>query len=200
VTTEDLIIRQGETFTKVIRWGVLPVVYKDITGITKAAPAVVTAVGHGLVDGWPVAITCVEGMTQINSDHEPPRPSDYRKSTLVDVDNIELNAVNASCFDAYVSSGILQYYTPVNLSAYIGRMSVRSSVNSDTELLSLTSGAGDIVIDDVAKTITIVISAAVTAAITWRKGVYDLELESGSGVVTRLLEGSVTVSREVTRV
>jgi hypothetical protein len=43
------------------------------------------------------------------------------------------------------------------------------------------------------------ISATDTAALTAGRGVYDLELVSGSGIVTRLLQGVATISRNVTR-
>jgi hypothetical protein len=38
-----------------------------------------------------------------------------------------------------------------------------------------------------------------TAAFTWKTGVWDLELETPTGDVTRLLKGSVEVDPEVTR-
>jgi hypothetical protein len=50
-----------------------------------------------------------------------------------------------------------------------------------------------------AGTITLTISATDTAALTSGRGVYDLELVSGSGIVTRLLQGVATISRNVTR-
>ena len=37
-----------------------------------------------------------------------------------------------------------------------------------------------------------------TAAFTWTKGVYDLEMVSAAGVVTDLLYGKVAVEQEVT--
>lgn len=39
-----------------------------ITGITRANPAVVTAAGHGFVDGDVIKITGVPGMTEVNGD------------------------------------------------------------------------------------------------------------------------------------
>jgi hypothetical protein len=56
----------------------------------------------------------------------------------------------------------------------------------------------DIVLNTALHTITLTISATDTAAFAWKKGVYDLELVSASGVVTALLTGSVTVTKEVT--
>jgi hypothetical protein len=48
-------------------------------------------------------------------------------------------------------------------------------------------------------TIELEISAADTADVEAMKAVYDLELESAGGDVTRLLEGEALISPEVTR-
>jgi hypothetical protein len=67
-------------------------------------------------------------------------------------------------------------------------------------VLTLTSENAGITLGDAAGTITLSATATVTAALTAPfSGVYDLELVSGGGVVTRLLEGSATISPEVTR-
>jgi len=196
---QNLTILQGETFNKVLRWEVLPLVYVPITAITQAAPASLTVTGHGITDGWRAAITCVVGMKEINADHDPPWPSEYHRVTVVDPNTLELNAVNASCYTAYVSGGILQYYTAASLSGFTARMKIRASVSSATVLLELTDANFGIILDDAAKTIVLNITATDTALITWKTAVYDLELVSGAGVVTRLIEGRITVSREVTR-
>jgi hypothetical protein len=69
--------------------------------------------------------------------------------------------------------------------------------------LSLLSSAAPpltgIALDDTVKTILLTISATDTAALTFLAGVYDLELVSGSGVVTQILKGNITVDTEVTR-
>lgn len=91
---------------------------------------------------------------------------------------------------------------PIDLTGYTARMQVRRKHTSDTTILSLTSAAGDITLGGAAGTIVVVATAAATAAIdTDNKtlsAVYDLELINGS-TVTRLLEGSVTITPEVTR-
>lgn len=87
----------------------------------------------------------------------------------------------------------------VDLTGYSARMQFRPSVNAPTVYFSATSSDGRIVLGGTAGTITINISAVETTAFTFVSAVYDLELQSASGVVTRLLEGGVAVSREVTR-
>ena len=192
----DLTLLQGRTFNHTIKWEILPVVYKPITAITQAAPCVVTAVGHGVPDGWRVAIVSVKGMTQINASN-PPKDNEYVVAKKLTADTIELNTVNAAEYKAYTSGGYVQYNTPQDLTSYIARMSIKDKVGG-TELMSLTTTNSRILIDNTTKTITLEIDADDTAAITFKKGVYDLELESPSGVVTALMYGNVTVTNEVT--
>lgn len=89
--------------------------------------------------------------------------------------------------------------TAVNLSGYTARMQVRQSKPSDTVLLELTTQNGRITLGGAAGTIDLNLNATTTAAIDWRRGLYDLELVASNGVVKRLIEGQVTVSKEVTR-
>jgi hypothetical protein len=77
---------------------------------------------------------------------------------------------------------------------------VRETYSSASAILTLTTENGGITLGGAAGTITLSATAIVTAALTAPfSGVYDLELVSGGGVVTRLLEGVATVSPEVTR-
>ena len=87
----------------------------------------------------------------------------------------------------------------VNLTGYTARAQGRLSYDAATTLFSLTSSSG-ITLGGAAGTITITLSAAATAALSApQQGVWDLELVSGSGVVTRLLEGDLRILPEATR-
>lgn len=194
----DIIIRKGETWSRTIRWESAPWVYTPITAITKAAPMVVTAASHGLVTGWRAAILSAGGMRQANSKNTPPRASDMRKVTFVGSTQVNFNDVDSSSFTTYTSGGYLASLTPVSLASFTARMQIRATADATTTLDSLVSPT-DIVLDDTNHTITVTISATDTAAYTFTSAVYDLELVSAGGVVTRLLEGSVTISSEVTR-
>ena len=88
---------------------------------------------------------------------------------------------------------------PVDLTSYTARMQVRASKVATTVLLELSTTNGRLVLGGPAGTIQIVLSATDTAAITWRRGVYDLELVSAGGTVTRLFQGTVEIDPEVTR-
>jgi hypothetical protein len=95
--------------------------------------------------------------------------------------------------------------TPVDLTGYLARMQVRSSLEATTPLLSISSDTGEITLGDEG-VITVEIGAGVTAALppTGTTGistnfpVYDLELVLGA-TVTRLIEGYFEVKGEVTR-
>lgn len=117
-------IRKGKTLAFLLRWGTVPIVYRPITGITQAAPAVVTAPSHGLVSGWPAAIVSVRGMVEINAQRFPPGESEYRPATVLTADTVEFNDINAADYHAYKAGGYLQYNTPHSLSGYTGRLSV----------------------------------------------------------------------------
>jgi hypothetical protein len=91
---------------------------------------------------------------------------------------------------------------PYNLAGYTARMQVRDNVSSNTVVVALSTSAGyagTISLGGTEGTVDLVISAANTASLTAGQYVYDIELVSGGGVVTRLLEGNFKVTAEVTR-
>jgi hypothetical protein len=194
----DLRIDQGDTFLRTIRWETKPFLYKAISAISQAAPVQITATGHGLTDGWRVAVIGVVGMLDINSPRGGAADSDFIPSTYVDANNIQLNEISSEGFDPWVSGGYLKFYTPVDLSGYSADMQIRDSIGGT--ILDTTDAGGNISvsIDNTTKQIVIIIPAAATAAYTWNSGVYDLQMTDGSGNVTKILKGDVTVSDEVT--
>ena len=193
----DLTILQGKTFSQIVRWETEPIIYKAISGITTAAPAVITCTGHSVPNNWRVAIVSVKGMTQINAENDPPKDSDYHQATVLNANTIELNDVNAAGFKAYTSGGYVQYNTPHDLTGYEARMTIRDKIGG-TALDTLTDVNGKLVISTTDHYVKILIDATTTALYTWTSGVYDLEVESPTGEVTQLLYGKVKVTKEVT--
>lgn len=196
-TKANLIIEQGETFETVVRWETPPLKYKPISAMSQTAPISITSTGHAIPNGWRAAVVDAKGMVELNAASAPPADEEFRAATVVDANTVEFNEVSAALFKAYKSGGYLAYYTPQDLTDYTARMTIRDRVGG-TVLAALTSAGSEILLDVAAFTITIVISATATAAYTWTKGVYDLELVSPSGRVTRILSGTVTLSKEVT--
>ena len=90
---------------------------------------------------------------------------------------------------------IAENNSPLNLTGYSAAMQLRSTYDTATVALSVTCA----VINATQGILSISASASSTAALEEGMYVYDLELTSSSGVVTRLIQGQVTVSPEVTR-
>ena len=195
--TDDWTIYQGRTFKRIVRWETTPTVFKPITNITQAAPAVVTCVGHGMRSGWYGAITDVLGMTEINAPANAPRAGDYKQVTVVDVDNVSINDLSSAQFSTYTSGGYLRYNTPKSLDGAVARLHVRNRVGG-TLLLDISSTTGEIALSDLEHVIAVTISDEVTKLMTYTKGVYDLEIEDSAGETYVLLTGSVTVVPEIT--
>lgn len=88
----------------------------------------------------------------------------------------------------------------IDLTGFTARMHMRDTLEATTPFLTLTTENGGIALGGAAGTVDLLASAAATSSISATSGVYDLELVAGDGVtVTRLLEGLVTISPEVTR-
>lgn len=189
-------IRQGKTFAYPIWWEQPVHVYRPITAIARTAPVRITCPSHDVPDEWRFAVVSAKGMTQINAKNNPPADSDYRRAVVVDADTLEINEVNAADFAAYTSGGYVQYFQPVDLTGYQFRLVVKDR-KGGTVLLTLTTANGGISVDHAKRQITLNISATDTAAIAWRKGVWEMEAVSGGGEVQTLLEGTVSVETEV---
>lgn len=184
---------QGSTFSEVLRWESSKRIYKNITGISNAAPCVITSTGHGVPDGWRVKVTNVTGMTEINSAEL------YNIATVLTSDTVELNAINSVGYKTYISGGILEYNEPIDLTGYTARMQLRSKIDDVLPIFEMTTQDGGIVIDEANYKITLNISAIDTALFTFSTAVYSLELVSLTDVVTPFINGTITLVKEVTR-
>jgi hypothetical protein len=103
--------------------------------------------------------------------------------------------------------------TPVDLTSYNGRLQVRPTVGSSDVYLTLSStlqsdntglnfsgSNGSTPLSS--GSIGIYVSAVTSSTLDFSNAYYDLEIYSGSGnseYVVRLLEGKVSLSKEVTR-
>lgn len=86
----------------------------------------------------------------------------------------------------------------VDISGYSARMQLRKTIAQAAPDLSLVSPT-NITVGTTNGQILVTMSATQTGALTAKKYVYDLEIESPAGVVTRLIQGNIHVSPQVTR-
>lgn len=210
--TTDLTIKQGKTFTLIIRAENKDVIVrKAITAISLASGAPrLTVVAHGLTNGWRAAVTRVLGMKQINADNYPWKDADMRPVTVIDANTIEFNGVTPCDeqgreWDAYTSGGFVEFYQPIDLTGKTARMKIRAKANKDSTLLASSDVADTpldvltLAVDTAAKTIKLTVKATDTDDFAWKAGYHDVELVGPTADdVLELAAGSVAVSKEIT--
>jgi len=90
--------------------------------------------------------------------------------------------------------------TVVNLTGYASaEMDLRENPDAADPIISLTTANNRIALGGSAGTVVLSITASDTANLTAQDGVFDLEIVSGSGVVSRLIEGTYSVRRNISR-
>ena len=196
----DIYAIQTDTLVRIWRLDTNLYSYAPITGITKAAPAVVTATAHGIPNGWNVAVVSVVGMTQINASTFPPiEPSfdddgnalftDYQPAVVIDANTVSLNLTNASGYNSYQSGGYLMFRTPQALAGY----SAVFHITDPTTGLLLLDASSYVVVDSIGMSITLTIPAAIVAAQTWAQGNYTIQTVSGTGTTTTIDQGLIVL-------
>ena len=78
-------------------------------------------------------------------------------------------------------------------------MDLRKNPESSSVVITLTTTNSRISLGGAAGTVTLTISASDTANLTAEDGVYDLELTDSGGNVFRILEGTFSVRRNISR-
>jgi hypothetical protein len=128
----------------------------------------------------------------------PRRAAGTLPGMTVPAQNIDLTIYQGATFRQrfrWLAGGV-----PVDLTGCTARMQVREDADAPDVLLELTTENDGITLGDDEGTVDLFVSDEDTAAIDWDGGAWDLEIAHPGGDVTRLLMGSVVVSKEVTRV
>lgn len=192
-------IKKGTTFRKHMRWECEPYIYKPITAIQNSAPCTLHVPAHGLLVDQLFVIQAAQGLVELNA-REPHEATDWYRATVVDIDHIQINRVNSLLHKKHTpSTGVIKYRSVVDLTGYTARMMIRERIDGGI-LFTLTTANGGLVLDPVTQFVEIIIEEDDTKTFTWTKGTYDLELVSSGGVVTRIVEGDVLVSKENTTI
>ncbi len=196
-----LTIRRGATAAIPVRVESPVLSYAQITTIANTAPVRITAVGHGIPDGWRAAVMNAKGLTQLNAQNNPPKDSELRPVVVVDADMVEINAFNAAGLKAHTAgTGQLAYYVPLDLAPYSGaRMDVKSSVKGGV-LATFNTADGTLELDNTTKAVWLKLSDSESLVLPAKDYVFDIELlRTGGGVEAICTADSVlTVLPEVT--
>ena len=178
---------QGSTVYEILRWESTEIVYKPITGISKAAPVVITAPNHELPEDWRVKVTSVLGMTDINDT------SNYHRVNSVTTDTVTIRDINSLNFKTYTGGGVLEYNKPIGLSGYTGVMRIKAKITDTDVLYEANVANGGIIIDTVNSAIYINLPSSVTSTFSFSTAVYSLILTSNNGNVIPFSSGSITL-------
>lgn len=187
---QDFQLSPGETWAPVVRWASDELTSVPVTGVTSAAPVVVTAPGHGLPNGWRAALTGVVGMPEVNAANYPPVGEDWKRGTVIDANTVQLNHETGAGFGPYVSGGFLVYQTPIPLDGVGVALNVWANEDRcGTPIVSLAVGTG-VTIDTTAMTIT---GRLQTAGLAWQTGFYSMMATDASGNTTELMAGVLNI-------
>lgn len=88
--------------------------------------------------------------------------------------------------------------TLYDLTGYTARMQIRTEIDSEDVVISLTTENGRISLGGESGTITLTLLASLTEDIT-TDGVYDIEIIDAENRVFRVLKGKIKLEPEVTR-
>jgi hypothetical protein len=189
-------IYQGSTFEETLRWESETKQYMPISGITQAAPCVITTSGtHSVPLNWRVRVTGVNGMKDINTVADDA----YYLVTSKTANSVTLNQVNSAAYSAYASGGILSWNTPIPLTGYTALMQIRETLESTAIIAELSTANNRIIIDPINFTISIKLPSTITGTFTFDSAVYSMELTDNQNNVIPFLSGSVSLTKEVTR-
>jgi hypothetical protein len=193
-----LSIYRGATFRHAMRLATRVLAFREVSAVALSSPIAITITAHGIIDGWPVRLRCADGLEQTEDDcGHAIDPCAWYRAKVLDANTITL-AISGKCLTPYVSGGVVEFETPMDLTGATARMQIREDIDDAAFALELTTANSRIVIDTAAAKLTRFIAAGDTTALAIEDGVYDLELVQGSEI-TRIEQGKVKVFAEVTR-
>jgi len=159
-------------------------------------PAEITNIS---ANGTTVTFTAVNGFTAgqtVSISGVLPSQYNFQNVSVASATASNFTVTNAAT-GVYISGGIA--YAPVNLTSYTAELQIRSLPSSPDAVLTLSTANNGIAITALTGTIACHATAAQTTLIDEGTYYYDIEITSLGGIVTRVAQGQVIVSAEVTR-
>ena len=159
-------------------------------------PAEITNIS---ANGTTVTYTAVNGFTaaqKVSISGVLPSQYNFQNVSVASATASDFSITNGAT-GTYISGGIA--YAPVNLTSYTAELQIRSLPSSPDAVLTLSTSNNGIAITALTGTIACHATAAQTTLIDEGTYYYDIEITSLSGIVTRIAQGQVIVSAEVTR-
>jgi len=190
----DLEMDQGADWSNTFNWYGGGTFRAPIEEIDPGYPTQIRVTAHGLPSSsdTPVILSGIIGAEVLNS-----KDTGIEMCTRVDADYFTV-PVSTVASEWLVGTGEMTFYLPTNIAAFTARCKLKKYWHSTTALATLTTENGGIVLDANDGSIKLIITDTVTAGFTFTTCVYDVEMISGTGEVTRAFKGTITLSREIT--
>ena len=191
----ELVIPKGKTFEFALRYASGKQVSREVEGIPSLVPVRITVPNHGIPDGWPFKVDCVQRPFEVNGSYV---------ATVVDPDTIEINDLIGQCWrHKYSGGGVIQYPLPADIDGGTARAMFRRTIRDEEPLLTFTTepvADGLFLVDPAESTFTLSLTAERAETLPVVSGVWDAEAVDPDGRVYPLVGVSpFRVSNEVTR-
>ena len=191
----ELDMEQGATFNYTFHWYAGGKFMAPIEDITVGYPTRIKVTAHGLptISDTPVIISGVLGAEILNS-HD----LGIDEAIYIDADHFDMP--QSTVADVWsCGTGEITYHKPSDINGFTARMQIREKWHSTNFIHELTTENGGILLTVEDASIEITITPVNTEAFTFNKAVYDIEMISPGGDITRIIEGTITLSKEVTK-
>ena len=188
-------IEKGANFTHTFQWLGGGKFIAPIEDIVVGYPTIITVTNHSLNSigtPHPVIVSGVDGCPDLNSVDTGINLADR-------IDDDIFSMPVSTVADIWVpGTGEITYFKPTDLTGFTGACQIRKNWYATTILQEISTALGTMVLNAADGSIQLDISAADTALLSFVGGVYDVDLVSPSGFVTRVMRGPVTLHREIT--
>ena len=191
----ELDMEQGATFNYTFHWYAGGKFMAPIEDITVGYPTRIKVTAHGLptISDTPVILSGISGAEILNS-HD----LGIDEAIYVDADHFDMP--QSTVADVWAcGTGEVTYHKPSDITGFTARMQIREKWHSTNFIHELTTENGGIVLTVEDASIEITVTPADTSTFTFNKAVYDIEMIAPGGQITRIIEGTITLSKEVTK-
>jgi hypothetical protein len=166
-----------------------------INFIYKQPCEITNVVGNGTT----VTFTGTNGFTAgqvVSIDGVLPPQYNLQNVTIATANGGQFTVTNGAT-GIYISGGIAT--APVNVGNYSAELQLRSLPSDANAVLTLSTANGDITVTGANGEFAVHATAAQTRVIDEGTYYYDIEITSPGGIITRLAQGQIVVTPEVTR-
>jgi hypothetical protein len=191
----DLDMQQGSDWAAGFNWYGGGKFMAPIEEIDPGYPTKIRVTGHLLpsISDTPVILSGVQGMEILNS-----KRTGIELCTRIDDDYFSV-PISTVAQEWLLGTGEITYYRPTDITGYTARCHFRKRWHDPNFIKELTSANGRILLTVEDAGIQLQLTAEDTAAFTFDKCVFDVEMVSPLGVVIPACKGTITLGKEITR-